>query len=84
MASSKSDTARPAARKGQSSAKSTKTMAKKTSATSIKAAPRASAARSRLEPIVQAVERPTTTKPAAVELPKLRGELPVPTSTFYF
>jgi hypothetical protein len=80
MASSKSDTARPAARKGQSSAKSTKTMAKKTA----KPAPRASTARSRLEPIVQAVERPTTTKPAAGELPKLRGELPVPTSTFYF
>ena len=81
MASSKSDTARPAARKGQSSAKSTKTMAKKTSA---KPASRASAPRSRLEPIVQAVARATTPKPAAVELPKLRGELPVPTSTFYF
>lgn len=79
MASSKSDTARPAARKGQASAKQTKTIAKKTSAKASARPP----VRSRLEPIVQAVERSTTPKPA-VEIPKLRGELPVPTSTFYF
>jgi hypothetical protein len=78
MASSKSDTARPAARKGQASAKQTKTIAKKTAAK-----PPARAPRSRLEPIVQTVERSAAPKPA-VEIPKMRGELPVPTATFYF
>lgn len=73
---SRSATARPAARKGQASAKQTKTMAKKTQ-------PKAKAAPRRLEPIIQTVERSPAPKPA-VELPKLPGELPVPVATFYF
>jgi hypothetical protein len=72
---SKSVTARPAARKGQATSKPTKTIAKK-------AAPKAKpVVRSRLEPIVQTVDR--ATKPV-IELPKLTGALPVPTATFYF
>jgi hypothetical protein len=62
--------------------KQTKTIAKKTTAAA--AAPgRAKQPPRRLEPIVQSVERIATPKPV-VELPKLRGELPVPVATFYF
>ena len=74
---SKSVTARPAARKGQATSKPTKTMAKKASPKAAKAP----VARSRLEPIVQTVDR--AIRPVA-ELPKLPGSLPIPTATFYF
>jgi hypothetical protein len=64
----KNKTARPAARKS-SNAPSPKT--KKTVAT-----------RSKREPITQVVER---AQPRVVaEPPKMKGELPVPTATFYF
>jgi hypothetical protein len=65
----KSKTARPAARKQQPNTKT----AKKTVAKS---------SRPEREPIPQVVERPA---PRVIAEPvKLKGELPVPTSTFYF
>jgi len=80
---SKSVTARPAARKGQASAKAKKTMAKKTTATpKTPGKTPTKSSRSKSEPIAQVVAR-TAPRPQ-VELPKLRGELPIPTATFYF
>jgi hypothetical protein len=64
----KNKTARPAARKS-SNTSSPKT--KKTVAT-----------RSKREPIAQVVER--SQPRASAEPPKMKGELPVPTATFYF
>jgi hypothetical protein len=51
--------------------KPSQTKAKKTVAT-----------RTKLEPIAQVVDR-SQPRPV-VELPKMKGELPVPTATFYF
>lgn len=83
---SRTDTARPAARKGQAT-KQTKTIAKKTTASSNpmtskmpKAATKPVARR--LEPIIQTVDR-NAHRPV-VDVPKVRGELPVPIATFYF
>ena len=64
----KNKTARPAARKSSHSS-SPKT--KKTVAT-----------RSKREPIAQVVDR--TQPRVAAEPAKMKGELPVPTATFYF
>jgi hypothetical protein len=82
---SRTDTARPAARKGQAT-KQTKTIAKKTTASSstsatVSKAVAKSVAR-RLEPIIQTVDR-NAHRPV-VDVPKVRGELPVPVATFYF
>jgi len=72
---SKSVTARPAARRAsQGQSKPKKTIAKNT---------KVKPSRTKAEPIVQLVTR-NGPKPAGVELPKLRGELPIPTATFYF
>jgi hypothetical protein len=79
---SRTDTARPAARKGQAT-KQTKTIAKKTAASSTSSSKAVAKPLSRrLEPIVQTVDR-NAPKPT-VDLPKVRGELPVPVATFYF
>ena len=64
----KNKTARPAARK-QSQSKTKKTVATRS-------------APSKREPIAQVVERAAPR--VAAELPKMKGELPVPTATFYF
>jgi len=74
---SKSVTARPAARRAsQAQSKPKRTIAKNTASSKSKPT------RAKPEPIVQLVAR-NGPKPA-VELPKHRGELPVPTATFYF
>jgi hypothetical protein len=88
---SRTDTARPAARKGQAT-KQTKTIAKKTSASSAPSSTSSTSATSskavaksvsrRLEPIIQTVDR-NAHRPV-VDVPKMRGELPVPVATFYF
>jgi hypothetical protein len=67
----KNKTARPAARK-QSHTKTKKTVAART----------ASRSAGRHDPIAQVVDRAHPRPPA--EPPKLKGELPVPTATFYF
>ena len=64
----KNKTARPAARK-QSQSKTKKTVATR------------STKRER-DPIAQVVDRAQPR--VAAELPKMKGELPVPTATFYF
>lgn len=81
---SRTDTARPAARKGQAT-KQTKTIAKKTTASSSPATSSKAVAKPvarRLEPIIQTVDR-NAPRPV-VDVPKVRGELPVPVATFYF
>jgi hypothetical protein len=78
---SRTDTARPAARKGQAT-KQTKTIAKKTAASTSSSKAVAKPISRRLEPIVQTVDR-NAPRPT-VDLPKVRGELPVPVATFYF
>jgi hypothetical protein len=62
-------TARPANRKGTQ-----RTKVSKTGATRIK----------KPEPAVQQVEQQVVVKRAFREPPKVTGELPVPTATFYF
>ncbi len=62
-------TARPAARKGASEKRATKTVAVASSRKS--------------EPIIQMVERRSSPNMAA-DLPKKAGELPVPLATFVF
>ncbi|HTJ47497.1 MAG TPA: hypothetical protein VL463_35605 [Kofleriaceae bacterium] len=66
----KNKTARPAARK-QSHTKTKKTVAT-----------RSATAATKREPITQVVERAQPR--LVVEPPKMKGELPVPTATFYF
>ena len=65
----KNRTARPAARKHHPNSKSTKKTVARSS--------------SKREPIAQVVER-VRRRPVVGEQPKLKGELPVPTATFYF
>ena len=65
----KNRTARPAARKHQPNSKSNKKTVARSS--------------SKREPSAQAVER-SHRRPAVEEPPKRKGELPVPTATFYF
>jgi hypothetical protein len=65
----KNRTARPAARKHQPNSKSNKKTVARSS--------------SKREPIAQVVER-VRRRPVVGEQPKLKGELPVPTATFYF
>jgi hypothetical protein len=68
----KNKTARPAARKSSRTSPASSKIKKTV------------AARSKREPIAQVVERANPRGGAPHELPKMKGELPVPVATFYF